>query len=139
MAEGEIKYMSLNDPISNLLTIIRNGIQVNKETVDVPASKLTGKILEIFKSDGYIEDFRLMKDSAQGSYKVYLKYEGKEPVILGLKRVSRPGLRVYTKGGEVPRVLNGLGTAIISTSKGIVSDRDARKMKVGGEVLCQIW
>lgn len=131
--------MSLNDPISNLLTIIRNGTQVNKETVDIPASKLTGRILEIFKADGYIEDFRLMKDSVQGSYKVYLKYEKKDPVILGLKRISRPGLRVYAQSDKIPRVLNGLGTAVISTSKGVVSDREARKMKIGGEVLCYIW
>ncbi len=131
--------MSLNDPISNLLTIIRNGAQVNKETVDIPASKLMGRILEIFKADGYIEDFRLMKDSVQGSYKVYLKYENKESVIIGLKRISRPGLRIYKQGNEVPRVLNGMGTAVISTSKGVVSDREARKMKVGGEVLCYVW
>ena len=131
--------MSLNDPISNLLTIIRNGTQANKETVDIPASKITGKILEIFKEDGYVEDFRLMKDNVQGSYKVYLKHDSKTPVIIGLKRISRPGLRVYTKNDQVPRVLNGMGTAVISSSKGIVSDRKARKMKVGGEVLCYIW
>ena len=131
--------MSLNDPISNLLTIIRNGIQVNKETVDVPASKMTGQILEIFKSDGYIEDYRLMKDSTQGSYKVYLKYENKVPVIIGLKRISSPGLRVYAKRNDIPRVLNGLGTAVISSSKGVVSDKEAREMKIGGEVLCYIW
>ena len=131
--------MSLNDPISNLLTIIRNGACVNKETVDIPASKLMGRILEIFKADGYIEDFRLMKDSVQGSYKVYLKYENKESVIIGLKRISRPGLRVYAQSDKVPRVLNGLGTAVISTSKGVVSDREARKMKIGGEVLCYVW
>ncbi|OGX34927.1 MAG: 30S ribosomal protein S8 [Omnitrophica WOR_2 bacterium RIFCSPHIGHO2_02_FULL_52_10] len=131
--------MSLNDPISNLLTIIRNGIRVKKQTVDVPASKLAGRILEIFKGDGYIEDFRLMQDGAQGTYKVYLKYEKKISSIIGIKRISRPGLRVYAKNDKVPRVLNGLGTAIISSSKGVVSDREARKMKVGGEILCYIW
>lgn len=131
--------MSLNDPISNLLTIIRNGIRVHKETVDIPASKLAEKILEIFKRDGYIEDFRFMKSAVQGSYKVYLKYDHKQPAIIGLKRVSKPGLRVYAKGGRVPRVLNGMGTAVISTSKGVMNDRDARQMKVGGEVLCYIW
>lgn len=131
--------MSLNDPISNLLTIIRNGIRVNKPTVDVPASKMTGRILEIFKGDGYIEDLRLMQDGAQGTYKVYLKYEHKVSSIIGLKRVSRPGLRVYAKNDSVPRVLNGLGTAVISSSKGVVSDREARKMKVGGEILCYVW
>ena len=131
--------MSLNDPISNLLTIIRNGAQVNKETVDIPASKLMGRILEIFKADGYIEDFRLMKDSVQGSYKVYLKYDNKKSAIIGLKRVSRPGLRVYAQSDKIPCVLNGMGTAVISTSKDVVSDREARKMKIGGEVLCYVW
>ena len=131
--------MSLSDPISNLLTIIRNGIQAKKETVDIRASKLTGEILKIFKDDGYIEDFRLMKDNVQGSYKVYLKYDNKNPVIIGIERVSRPGLRVYTKSDEIPRVLNGMGTAVISSSKGVISDREARKMKIGGEVLCHIW
>jgi len=131
--------MSLNDPISNLLTIIRNGIQAKKETVDVLASKLTGTILENFKSAGYIEDFKLMKDSVQGSYKVYLKYENEKSAIIGLKRISKPGLRVYAKRDKIPRVLNGMGTAVISSSKGVISDREARKMKIGGEVLCYIW
>ncbi len=131
--------MSLSDPISNLLTIIRNGIQVRKETVDIPASKIGGKILEIFKQDGYIEDFRLMKDNVQGTFRVYLRYNEKKPAIIGLKRISKPGLRVYVKKDEIPRVLNGLGTAILSTSKGILTDREARKMNVGGELLCSIW
>jgi len=131
--------MSLNDPISNLLTIIRNGIQAKKETVDVLASKLTETILENFKSDGYIEDFKLMKDSVQGSYKVYLKYDNEKSAIIGLKRISKPGLRVYAKSDNIPRVLNGMGTAVISSSKGVINDREARKMKIGGEVLCYIW
>ena len=131
--------MSLNDPISNMLTILRNGVRTGKEVVDIPASKLIGKILNIFKTDGYIEDFRLMKDSTQGTYKIYLKYDGKKAAITGLNRISRPGLRVYAKNNEIPRVLNGLGTAILSTSKGIFSDREARKAKTGGEVLCYIW
>ena len=111
--------MSLNDPISDLLTTVRNGVQAKKETVDVPASKLTGEILKIFKSDGYIEDFKLMKDNVQGTYKIYLKYDNKNPAIIGLKRVSRPGLRVYAKNDQIPRVLNGMGTAVISSSKGV--------------------
>ena len=131
--------MSLNDPISNCLTIIRNGLMVRKDSVDVPASKITGRILEIFKDDGYIEDFRLMKTDVQGKYKVYLKYENRKPSISGLKRISKPGLRVYSKTERIPRVLNGLGTAVISTSKGVLNDRDARQQKVGGEVLCYIW
>lgn len=131
--------MSLTDPISNMLTSIRNALQAHKENVDIPASKLIGKVLEIFKSDGYIEDFRLLKNSVQGTYKVYLKYENKISAIIGLKRISKPGLRVYTPGSKIPRVLNGLGTAVISTSKGILGDRQARKLKVGGEVVCYIW
>ena len=131
--------MSMSDPISNLLTIIRNGVQVRKETVDVPASKTAEKILEIFKNHGYIEDFRIMKTNVQGSYKVYLKYENRKATITGLKRISKPGLRVYKPKDELPRVLNGMGTAVISTSKGAVDDREARQMNVGGEVLCYIW
>ena len=131
--------MSLNDPISNALTNIRNAILVRKETVDVPASKLTGKILEIFKTQGYIEDFKLMKDNAQGSFKIYLKYSGRKPAIIGLKRISKPGLRIYAQSDSIPRVLNGLGSAVLSTSKGILDDKQARKIKIGGEILCHIW
>lgn len=131
--------MSLNDPISDLLTTIRNGVQAEKETVDIPASKLNGRILEIFKNDGYIEDVRLMKNNAQGTFKVYLKYENRKPAIMGLRRISKSGLRVYRKNDELPRVLNGLGTAVLSTSKGVVTDREARKLNVGGEILCYIW
>lgn len=132
--------MSLTDPISNLLCCIRNAVSVKKETVDVPASKMGQRILEILKGDGYIEDFRLLKNNAQGTFKVYLRYvESKKPAIIGLRRVSRPGRRVYVGHKEVPRVLNGLGTAVISSSKGVVSDREARKLKTGGEVLCFVW
>lgn len=131
--------MSMSDPISNLLTIIRNGTQVRKETVDVPASKITEQILGIFKKHGYVEDYRIMKTNVQGSYKVYLKYENRQSTITGLKRISKPGLRVYKPKDELPRVLNGMGTAVISTSKGVVDDREARQMNVGGEVLCYIW
>ncbi len=132
--------MSLSDPISDFLTNIRNAVQVRKETIDIPASKLAATILEIFKNDGYIEDFRSLKNNVQGTLKVYLKYEkNKKPSIIGIKRVSRPGLRVYVRRDRIPRVLNGLGTAILTTSKGIMNDRDARKNKVGGEVVCYIW
>lgn len=131
--------MPVSDPIANLLTLIRNAQKVRKETVDVPASKLLEKVVSIFKQDGYIEDFRLLKDNKQGVLKIYLKYDGKKPVITGLKRISRPGLRSYTAGTKIPRVLSGLGTAVISTSKGIIDDKEARKLKVGGEVLCYIW
>ncbi|MBF0387343.1 MAG: 30S ribosomal protein S8 [Candidatus Omnitrophica bacterium] len=131
--------MSVIDPIANMLTIIRNALKVRHETVDVPASKLLEKILHIFKQDGYIEDFRLLKDNKQGVLKIFLKYENKKSVITGIKRVSRSGLRVYVDHTEIPRVLSGLGKAIISTSKGIIDDKEARKLKIGGEVLCYIW
>jgi len=128
------------DPIANLLTSVRNAQQARKETVDVPASKLAGKILTVFKQDGYVEDFRLLKNNTQGTIKVYLKYaQDKRPSILGLKRISRPGLRTYVPFNRVPRVLNGLGTAVLSTSKGVVTGVEARKLKVGGEVLCYVW
>ena len=132
--------MSLSDPIANLLTNIRNAAHARKETVDIPASKLGQKILEIFKSDGYLEDFRLIKDNKQGILKVYLKYtKDRKSAIIGLKRVSKPGLRVYAKNDNLPRVISGLGTAVVSTSKGIMTDREARKSNIGGEVLCYIW
>ena len=132
--------MSLTDPIANLLTNIRNAVQARKETVDIPTSTLGSKILEIFKSDGYIEDFRMLKDTAQGTLKVYLRYEkNKRASIIGVVRVSKPGLRVYAKNDKLPRVLNGLGTAVISTPKGVMNDREARKNNVGGEVICYIW
>jgi len=131
--------MSMSDPIASLLTNIRNALQAKKETLDFPASKMSGRILEILKNDGYIEDFRLMKNTTQGSYKIYLKYENKKPAIIGLKRISKPGLRVYAGADKLPKVLSGLGTAVLSTSKGVMSDRDARQQKVGGEVVCYIW
>ncbi len=132
--------MSLNDPISNLLTNVRNAAGARQETVDIPASRLGQKILEIFKTDGYIEDFRLLKDNKQGLFKIYLKYgQDKKSAIIGLKRISKPGLRVYCQRDNIPRVIDGLGTAILSTSRGVMTDRQARKNKVGGEVMCFVW
>jgi small subunit ribosomal protein S8 len=131
--------MSVSDPIADTLTVIRNATNARKETVEFPASKLLERILNIFKADGYIEDFRLLKDDKQGVLKVYLKYENNKPAIMGIKRVSRPGLRVYADNNKIPRILNGLGTAVLSTSKGVISDREARKLKVGGEIICAIW
>ena len=131
--------MSVSDPIADTLTIIRNALYVRKETVEFPASKLLERVVCIFKNDGYIEDYRLLKDEKQGILKVYLKYEGNKPSIMGIKRISRPGLRVYADNTRIPRVLNGLGTAVLSTSKGIINDREARKLKIGGEVICYIW
>jgi len=123
-----------------MLASIKNAIRVKKETVDVPCSKMAQEVLAIFKEDGYVEDFRILKDSAQGTIKIYLKYEkNKESAIIDLKRISKPGLRVYATSDRIPRVLNGLGTAVLSTSKGIVDGKKARELKVGGEVICYIW
>ena len=131
--------MSVSDPIADTLTVIRNAQHARKETVEFRASKLLERVMHIFKNDGYVEDVRLLKDDKQGVLKVYLKYDNNKPAIMGIKRVSRPGLRVYADNTGIPRVLNGLGTAVLSTSKGVISDREARKLKVGGEVLCYIW
>ena len=131
--------MAVLDPVANMLTIIRNALKVRKETVDIPASRLNEKILNIFKQDGYIEDCRLLKDNKQGVLKIYLKYVNKKPAITGLSRISRPGLRVYAPKDRIPRVLSGLGTAVLTTSKGVIDDKEARKLKTGGEVLCYIW
>ena len=132
--------MSISDPVSNMLTIVRNAVHAKKETADVPASKLLEKALGIMKNDGYIADVRLLKDSKQGTLKVYLKYStDKKSAIMGIKRISKPGLRVYAPGDKLPKVLNGLGTAVISTSKGVITNREARKLNVGGEVLFYVW
>lgn len=131
--------MSVSDPIADSLTIIRNANSARKETVEFPASKLLESIVTIFKNDGYIEDFRLLKDNKQGVIKVYLKYENNKQPIMGIKRISKPGLRVYVENDRIPKVLSGLGTAVLSTSKGVISDREARKLRIGGEVLCYIW
>ena len=131
--------MSVSDPIADTLTILRNALHARKETVEFPASKLLERLMVIFKKDGYVEDFRLLKDNKQGILKVYLKYENSKPGITGIKRVSRPGLRVYAANDRIPRVLSGLGTAVLSTSKGVITDREARKLKIGGEVICYIW
>lgn len=131
--------MSVSDPIADTLTVVRNALRARKETVEFPASKLLERVMGIFKNDGYIEDFRVLKDDKQGRIKVYLKYDNNKPAIMGLKRVSRPGLRIYADNTSIPKVLNGLGTAVLSTSKGVISNREARKLKVGGEVICFIW
>ena len=131
--------MSVSDPIADTLTIVRNALHVRKETVEFPASKLLERVMGIFKNDGYIEDFRMLKDNKQGVIKVYLKYTNNKAVVMGIKRISKPGLRIYVENDNIPKVLSGLGTAVLSTSKGVLSDREARKLKIGGEVLCHIW
>lgn len=132
--------MSLTDPIADMLTSIRNASRGKKETVDVPASKIVEAIADVLKKQGYIDNFRKMEDKKQGRLRIYLKFdEENKPLITGLKRISRPGLRVYEDRENIPRVLNGLGLAILSTSKGILTDVQARQHKVGGEVICYVW
>ncbi|MFA5499553.1 MAG: 30S ribosomal protein S8 [Candidatus Omnitrophota bacterium] len=132
--------MAVTDSVADMLTIIRNGSFAKKEVVEVKGSKLTAEILGIFKKESFISNYKLMKDNKQGILRVYLKYaKDGAPAILGIKRVSRPGLRIYKQSDELPKVYGGLGLAIISTSKGLMTDNQARENKVGGEVLCYIW
>jgi small subunit ribosomal protein S8 len=132
--------MPVTDLIADMLTIVRNGSRAKKEKVDVKNSRLNREILAIFKKEGYIKNFKNIDDKKQGVIRVYLNYdEGKKPSITQIKRISRPGLRIYVNKENVPKVLNGLGTAVVSTSKGILTDREARKEKIGGEVVCYIW
>lgn len=132
--------MVMTDPIADFLTRIRNGNMRRFEVVEAPASKIKREIAEILKAEGYVKDVEYVEDNKQGIIRVFLKYgKNNEKVITNLKRISKPGLRVYVKSDEVPRVLNGLGTAIISTSEGVVTDKVARSKNIGGEVLAYIW
>ncbi len=131
--------MVMSDPIADMLTRIRNAQVAKHETVMVPASNIKKAIAKILLQEGYINGVDFINDGPQGSIKVTLKYNGKQPVIAGLQRISKPGLRVYAQSEELPKVLGGLGIAIISTSKGLMTDKEARAAKIGGEVLCYIW
>lgn len=132
--------MQITDPIADMLTRIRNANSAKHETVDVPASNMKKSIAEILNNEGYIKGYQIIEDGKQGVIRIALKYgNNKEKVISGLKRVSKPGLRIYAGAEELPRVLKGLGIAIISTSKGVMTDKEARKQNIGGEVLAFIW
>lgn len=132
--------MVMTDPVADMLTRIRNANVVKHDKLELPASKLKAEIADILKREGYVRDFEVLEDNKQGVLRIFLKYGAQEQrVITGLKKISKPGRRVYAKADEVPRVLNGLGTAIVSTSKGVLSDREARQQAVGGEVLAYIW
>ena len=131
--------MQITDPVADMLTRIRNANAARHDTVDVPASKLKKAIAEILLEEGYIKSYQVVEDGTQGVIKIALKYLGKEKVITGLRRVSKPGLRVYASAEELPQVLRGLGIAIISTSKGVMTDKKARAAHVGGEVLAFVW
>ena len=129
----------VTDPIADMLTRIRNANVMRYKEVEVPASKIKIEIARILKEEGFISDYKIKKNNIQDILVLNLKYSGKERVITGLKRISKPGLRVYAKAEEIPTVLSGLGIAIISTSKGLMTDKDARKASLGGEVLAYIW
>ncbi len=131
--------MVMTDPIADMLTRIRNANQMKAETVDIPASKLKKQVLELLRDEGYIANIQEIKGKPVNQLRITLRYMQNERVVKGLKRISKPGLKVYAKSGEVPKVLNGLGIAVISTSKGIISDREARKQNIGGEILAYVW
>lgn len=132
--------MVMTDPIADLLTRIRNANSVYHEKVDIPASNIKKAVTQILKDEGFIKDFELLEDGKQGILRVSLKYGSeREKVITGIKRISKPGLRVYAKKDQLPRVLGGLGIAVISTSQGIMTDKQARKQGLGGEVLAYVW
>ena len=132
--------MHITDPVADMLTRIRNANTAKHETVDVPNSKMKKSIAEILLEEGYIKSFQIIDDGTQGIIRITLKYnEGKEKVISGLRRISKPGLRIYAGSDELPSVLKGLGIAIISTSKGVMTDKKARALHVGGEVLAFVW
>lgn len=132
--------MNMTDPIADMITRIRNANSINKEMVEIPASTIKISIAKLLKEEGYILDYKVIETDPQNILRVFLKYvENEEKVISGLKRISKPGLRVYVKKDEIPKVLGGLGIAIISTSQGIFTDKVARKNGIGGEVLCYVW
>lgn len=132
--------MSMSDPIADMLTRIRNANTVRHDKVEIPSSKIKREIANILKQEGFIRDAEYIEDKNQGVIRIFLKYgPNNERVISGLKRISKPGLRVYSKSQELPRVLGGLGIAIISTSKGVMTDKQARQSQSGGEVICYVW
>jgi len=132
--------MTMSDPVADYLTRIRNAQMAGKSWVDIPVSILKSRISYILKEEHFIRDYILIKDDIQGKLRIFLNYDfNGNPVIKGLKRISKPGCRVYVNSDSIPRVLNGMGTAVLTTSKGVISDKKARLMKIGGEVLCHIW
>ena len=131
--------MQMSDVIADMLTRIRNASNAKHETVDIPASNMKKSIADILVKEGYIKGYNIVEDGKQGIIRVTLKYNGKDKAIKGLRRVSKPGLRIYASCEDMPRVMNGLGVAIVSTSKGVMTDKEARKNHIGGEVLAFVW
>lgn len=131
--------MPVTDPISDFLTRVRNASKAGKLRVDIPASNMKKSLAEILKTQKFINDYSVVEDNKQNILRLELKYTNGNPAISGLKKISKPGLRVYKKSDELPKVLNGLGIAVVSTSQGLLTDKDARKQTIGGEVVCYIW
>ncbi len=132
--------MSMSDPLADFLTRIRNAGMVRYETVDIPMSNLKVGVAKVLREEGYIKDYQIIEDNKQGVLRIELKYgPNDELVISGIRRVSKPGLRQYVKADNIPKVLSGLGISILSTSKGILADREARRLRIGGEILCEAW
>lgn len=131
--------MSLTDPIADMLVIVKNASSAKKETAEVKNSRLTEEILKILKQEDFISNYKVITDSKQGILRIYLRYNAGQSAITGLRRVSKPGLRIYKKSDELPKVYGGLGVAVISTSKGLMTDSQAREAKMGGEVICYAW
>jgi len=132
--------MAMNDPIADMLTRVRNAAKANFSSVDIPGSKLKIEIAKVLKEEGYIKNYKYIKDTKQGVLRVYLKYgPQRASAILNMARISKPSKRVYSKGKDIKPVLNGMGIAVISTSKGVMTDKKARKENLGGEVLCTVW
>ncbi len=131
--------MSISDPIANMLTIIRNGYRAGKEKVEVPSSNLKVEIVRLLKEEGFIKNYKIIRDNKQNVIDIELKYKDGKPVLTQIKRISKPSLRIYKKAKDLPKVLNGLGIAIVSTSKGVMTDKKAREEKIGGEIICYVW
>ncbi len=131
--------MSISDPIANMLTIIRNGYRAEKGQVEIPASNLKIEIARILKEEGFISNYKIVRDNKQNVINIDLKYVNGKSVISSIQRISKPSLRVFKGYKDMPKVLNGLGIAIVSTSKGVMTDKEARKQKLGGEIICYVW
>ena len=132
--------MTMSDPIADMLTRVRNATKAKFDSVAIPGSRLKIELAKVLKSEGFIKDYQLIKDDKQGTIRIYLKYgQGRTNVIFGLKRISKPSRRVYVKSKDIKPVLNGMGVAILSTSKGVMTDKNARKANLGGEILCNVW
>lgn len=132
--------MSMSDPLADFLTRIRNAVRANFDTVEIPQSTLKVRVADVLKKEGYITAYELQQQGVQGTIKIELKYgPNREQVITGIRRVSKPGLRQYKKSQDIPKVMSGLGVGILTTSNGVISDREARRLNVGGELLCEVW